>query len=155
MPFRISGLPVEKFAHFFALTDAQLLERKAVRCFADSAPGFPCRIGLRDADIGEELILLNYQHQPEPTPYQASHAIFIARKSRQTWIGIDSIPLQMQSRTLSLRAFSRAHFVVDAALSDAGTLATDIKTLMGMPETSYIHAHFAKFGCFAARIDRA
>ena len=99
--------------------------------------------------------MLNYQHQTAPTPYQASHAIYVGKKSRQSWAGIDAIPLQMQSRTLSLRAFSRAHFVVDAALSDADSLATDIRTLMAMPDTSYIHAHFAKFGCFAARIDRA
>ena len=155
MSFRITGLPVEKFAPLFALTDEQLHELKAVRSFADSSPGFPCRIGLRDADIGEEVILLNYQHQPEPTPYQASHAIFIAKKSQQTWVGMDAIPVQMQSRTLSLRAFSRTHFVVEAALSDAASLVADIKTLMDMPGTAYIHAHFAKFGCFAARIDRA
>lgn len=40
MSFRITGLPAERFAHLFALSDAELTVQGAVRRIADArAPG--------------------------------------------------------------------------------------------------------------------
>jgi hypothetical protein len=38
----------------------------------DEFPGFPCRVSLQDAEIGEEVILLPYQHHKTNSPYQAN-----------------------------------------------------------------------------------
>lgn len=155
MAFRICGLPADKFASLFAMSDAELAAHKAVRRVADANPGFPCRVGLRDAQKGEEVILVNYRHQPAASPYQASHAIFVARGSRETFDGVDEVPAQLRSRQLSLRAFNGAGFIVDAALVDGQALEEAIAPLLDNPEVAYVHAHFAKFGCYAALIERA
>lgn len=68
MSFKITGLPVETFRPLFGLPDAELAARGVVRYRADSPVGFPCRITLRDAQVGQTLLLLNYEHQSADTP---------------------------------------------------------------------------------------
>lgn len=63
--YRIEGLPLNDFEHFFGLSEADLHRSNAVRVWADEKPGFPCRVTLEDAEPGESLILLNYEHQPK------------------------------------------------------------------------------------------
>ena len=59
MNFRIRGLEARQFDHLFALS-AELAEHGAVRRIADGPR--PCRISLSDANPGDELILVNYEH---------------------------------------------------------------------------------------------
>jgi hypothetical protein len=63
MSFRISGLPLPELQRFFLLDEAELAVRQIVRRVADSRPGYPCRVSLRD---GERLLLLNYEHLAVP-----------------------------------------------------------------------------------------
>ena len=58
MGFRITGLPADTFEHWFAMDDTELARHDAVRRVADANPGFPCRISLTDAAIGEEVLLI-------------------------------------------------------------------------------------------------
>lgn len=53
MPFRIRGLDPEPYRHLYGLTDAELAARTARRLVADTSPGFPDRVELRDAEPGE------------------------------------------------------------------------------------------------------
>ena len=62
MPFQIHALPKAQFEDLFDLHDVELERRGMLRVTADSEPGYPCRVSLQDAKVGEELILLNYQH---------------------------------------------------------------------------------------------
>ena len=48
---RIQGLPAERFAHLFALTDQELAAQGAVRRRDDRKPGYPCRISLTDSKL--------------------------------------------------------------------------------------------------------
>lgn len=155
MTFRITGLAPSLFAPLFDLDDAALAERRAVRVTADSLPGFPCRVGLRDAEPGEELLLLNHCHQPAGSPYRATHAIYVARESSGPAEVVDAVPDMLARRLLSLRAFDRRGFIVDAALADGRDFRTAIAPLLAMPDTEEIHVHFAARGCYAARITRA
>ena len=74
MSFRITGLPAERFAHLFALSDPELAAQGAVRRTADGRmPGYPCRVSLTDSHEGDELILVNYEHHG--VDFALSHAI--------------------------------------------------------------------------------
>ncbi|MGH6797851.1 MAG: DUF1203 domain-containing protein, partial [Roseiarcus sp.] len=77
MSFRITGLDAAPFRRFYGLSDEELQSYGVKRLIADTKPGFPDRIELRDVEQGEALLLLNYLHQPADTPYRASHAIFV------------------------------------------------------------------------------
>ncbi len=154
MSFRITGLPAAEFADLFSLDDAALRARRAVRQVVDARLSFPCRISLTDAEIGERVILVNYEHQSADTPYRASHAIYV-REGEVTYDAVDAVPDQLRRRMLSLRAFDEAGMIVGADLVDGRKLEDAIATLLADKRAAYLHAHFAKYGCYAARIERA
>lgn len=60
MSFIVSALPVEAFRTLFGRSEAELRARGVERRVADAAVGFPCRITLEDAPVGESLL-------PRPT----------------------------------------------------------------------------------------
>lgn len=155
MTFRITGLSPEPFRHLFGLPDAELARHGAIRYVADSKPGFPDRITLRDAEPGETLILLNYTHQPADTPYRASHAIFVNESAEAAYDRVGEVPEALRVRTISLRAFDGEHLMTGAELVTGDELDQGIQLLFEDPRVAYIQAHYAQRGCFAARIDRA
>jgi hypothetical protein len=56
---------------------------------------------------------------------------------------------------LSLRAFDRAHLMVDAALVDGRDAEAAIARLFADAGVDYLQAHYATRGCYAARVERA
>jgi hypothetical protein len=70
--FKLKSLEDTEFANIFELNNLELEKIGAVRMKVDEFPGFPCRVSLQDAEIGEEVILLPYQHHKTNSPYQAN-----------------------------------------------------------------------------------
>ena len=153
--FRLVGLAPEPFAPFFALTDKKLAERGIRRVVADRKPGFPCRISLVDAEIGEQLLLLPYCHQPANSPYQASGPIFIRRGARQRVTDPSEVPPYVTVRLMSVRAYDERDFIVDAEVCAGVDVATTIRRMFEDAQVRYIHLHNAKRGCFSCRVERA
>ena len=154
MTFRVRGLPSTPFQHLFGLSDDDLAALHVQRHVADTKPSFPDRIELRDAEAGESVLLVNYTHQPAVNAYRASHAIFVLEGAVSTYDRIGEIPEAMRMRTLSLRAFDSNDMMIDADLVDGREVDGLIERLFSAPDTAYIHAHYARRGCYAARIDR-
>jgi hypothetical protein len=155
MSFIVSALPVAPFQPLFALSDAELAGRGIVRRTADG-PGSPCRVTLADAEAGETVLLLNYEHQPADTPFRSRHAIFVREGASDTAFGPGEIPPAFSARKfLSLRAFDESGMMVDADLVLTAELDAAIPRLLADPQVAYLHAHYAGAGCYAARIERA
>ncbi|MDR3386665.1 MAG: DUF1203 domain-containing protein [Rudaea sp.] len=154
MSFRITGLPAEPFAHLFSMPAAELARHGAVRRIADARPAYPCRVSLSDAAAGDEIILVNFEHQPAATPYRASHAIYV-RQGERRFDAIDEVPQQLRRRLLSVRAFDADGMMVDADVVDGLEVERTIDRLFGDERAAYLHVDFAKPGCYAARVDRA
>lgn len=156
MDFRLSGLPPELFRHLFDLTDDALRDLGAVRRIAGPQSVYPCRVGLVDAAPGEEVILTNFAHLPDPrSPYRSIGPIFVRRASREARERINDVPPSMLERPLSLRAYDAGHMLIDARLAKGRDLAQPVAALFALPATDYIHVHNAAHGCYACRIDRA
>lgn len=155
MSYRIAGLAPEPFAPLFELDDAALAERHALRMTVGEADGVPCRISLRDAEPGDEVLLLNYLHLPVDSPYRARHAIYVNRRADTAFDEIDHLPPVFTGRMLSLRGFDDRGMLRDGDLVDGAASEKAIERLFDNPKVSYLHAHFAVPGCFAARIERA
>jgi Protein of unknown function (DUF1203) len=155
MSFSITGLDPAPFRRFYGLSDEELQSLGVRRFIADAKPGFPDRIELRDVEQGEALLLLNYLHQPAETPYKASHAIFVREWAETPYRAEDETPEVLWIRPISLRAFDEKGDMIDADLAAGGDLKAPIERLLANPAAAYIHAHYAKRGCYAARIDRA
>ena len=87
MSFRITGLPVAEFQPLFALSDDALDPHTARRILVTERNATPCRVTLDDAEPGERVLLLNYQHQPAATPFQASYAIYVREDATDAFAG--------------------------------------------------------------------
>ncbi len=155
MPFHIRALSASLFAPLARLSDEALAEHGALRQRVTSKPGFPCRVSLADAEIGEDVLLVNYMHQPAASPYRASHAIYVRPGAVEAEPGVGEVPDVLRSRTLSLRAFDAAGIMVDADLVEGRAIEALAERMMTDVRVATIHAHFARRGCYAARIDRA
>ncbi|MCI1739602.1 MAG: DUF1203 domain-containing protein [Pseudomonas veronii] len=125
------------------------------RYIVDSNPGFPDRIEMKDAELGQSVLLLNHVCQPAKTPYRASHAIFIREWATQAYDAVDQVPESMRIRLLSLRAFTDDGMMLDADVADGIAIEPVVTRMFANPEVSYIHVHNAKQGCYSGRIDRA
>ena len=152
--FQVSPLPAQTFAHLFGLPDDELDSRGIVVRQAGEGDRFPCRVSLRDARPGERALLLNYEHQSAETPYRSRYAIFVIDGAEEARLAPGELPQVFQRRPIALRAFSDAGMLLDAAIGVGEDIAPVIERLLANPEVSYLHAHNAMHGCYAARVDR-
>jgi hypothetical protein len=154
MNFRISGLASDPFRPLFGLPDAELARRNARRYLAADGDSYPDRIELRHARPGEAVLLVNYEHQPAASPYRAAHAVFVIEGAGTAFDRVGVVPEVLRPRLLSLRAFDAQHWMVDADVVDGASVEMLIERLFADPQVAYLHAHFARRGCYACRIDR-
>lgn len=154
MTFQISGLARADFAHLFELDDAELRAHDARRVIADQEHAFPCRVSLADAAVGEELILVNHEHLSVSSPFRSRHAVFVRRDAEDARLGQGDVPELLRRRALSLRGFDGEGMMLDAELADGREIEGAIAAMLADPAIDYIHIHYAKPGCFAARVDR-
>lgn len=153
MTYMIKGLPRERFAPLFGLSEAELAERGATRVVAEDTR-FPCRVSLQDADIGETMILLNHVSNDVRGPYRATHAILVREEAEDCEPLVDSIPPVFAQRTLSLRGFDANGDLVASRVSAPDGHDRAIRELLSDPQVDHIDAHNAGHGCFSARIER-
>ncbi len=154
MSFRITGLDAQPFRRFYGLSDEALATYGVRRVTVDQSPGYPDRIELRDLEVGEKALLLNYMHQPADSPFRSSHAVFVREGAEVTTDVVDDVPDVIRRRLISLRAFSWDGNMLDADVMDGKEIENTINKFFENPDVSYLHAHYAKYGCFAARVTR-
>jgi hypothetical protein len=153
MNFTVHGLSPEPFLPLYGLSDGELAKRRARRVVANGA-AFPERIEMRDAQPGETLLLVNFEHQTADTPFRSSHAIYVREGATESWSG-DHLPEVLRKRLLSLRGFSADGMLVDGDVIEGAAAETVIERFFKDPKVDYIHVHAARHGCYLARIDRA
>ena len=154
MAFHIRALDPAPFAPLFQMSDSELEAQLARRETATHSPGFPCRVSLQDATVGEEVLLVHYEHQDAATPFRASHAIYVRRGAEQAEPEPDTVPEFLRVRTLSVRAFSGEGMILSAKVVAGEELAAELRTMLSADEVSYLHLHSAAMGCYLARAER-
>jgi len=154
MGFQISALSGDEFNHLVGLDDESLAEYGARRMTVDSKPGYPCRVTLEDAEPGESVLLVNYEHLAVDTPYRSSHAVFVREGATTCSPIANRIPEQLRIRLLSIRAFDADGMMVDADVVHGQESEPVIRRLLNDRRVDYLHIHNAKPGCYAARVDR-
>jgi hypothetical protein len=154
MRMRIRGLPAEHFSSLSTMTDEQLAREHAVRVRVGEREHPPCRISLTDARPGDEVLLVNYEHHPVESPYRSRFAIYV-RAGEQTCDAVDSVPMQLRSRFLALRAYDAQGMLVAYELGTGQALEQIANRQLVDARAAYVHVHYAAAGCYAARIDRA
>jgi hypothetical protein len=154
MTYMIKGLARDRFADLLGRSDAELAAQGARRVVADKDFGFPCRVSLEDAAVGESLILLNHTSHDVDGPYRATHAILVREQAGDVAPLVDETPPVFARRTLSLRAFDAAGDLVASRVAKPDEHDGAIRELLADPQVDHIDAHNAGHGCFSARIER-
>jgi Protein of unknown function (DUF1203) len=155
-PFRVSGIPADAIDQYRNLPDEELRKHRVVRRVADSKPGFPCRVSLVDAEIGESVFLLNFEHLPGLSPYRSVGPVFVRESAEETYSKTNEIPevLRVPGRLLSMRTYDANDLLVNAEVIESGEVDQSIQRLLADPSVRYIHVHNARPGCYSCRIDR-
>lgn len=155
MPFRYWGLDPVLFEHFLTADDAALSALGARRVAIVEAHSAPCRVSLDDASPGSTCVLLNFTHQTAQTPYRASGPIFVGEASRVRCERVGPPPPALMRRLLSLRAYDAGGMMLDAEVVEGVACESVLNRLFTDDNVAYVHAHYARRGCYAALIERA
>src|SRR5262249_36969210 len=121
----------------------------------DEKPGFPCRVSLEDAEVGEVVVLLNFTHHDVATPYRGSGPVFVRRGVATATPAVGEIPSMFRHRLLSLRGYDAAAMLVAAEVVEGSDLEAALRRLFDDPSVSYLHVHNARPGCFDCSVVRA
>lgn len=155
MNFRIKAFDDREFVALFNLGNSELEKIGAVKMIVDEFPGFPCRVSLEDAEIGEEVILLPYQHHKTNSPYQSSGPIFVRKIAKSSIYEINEIPKMFNHRLLSLRGYDKNAIMKDASVIEGNNLRAQLFKIFENDDIQYIHIHNAKPGCYNCLVERA
>lgn len=155
MTFIVRGLDPAPFVPLFQATPEALARAGAHRVAVATRHAAPCRVRLDDLEPGATALLLSYEHQPAATPYRQRGPIFLGIDDEAVAAVYDNeIPPALARRPLSLRAFDSAGMMVDADLVDGVAAHSVAARMLGQANVAYLHAHYARRGCFAARVTR-
>lgn len=152
--FRFVALPREAFVHLFAQSDAMLARAAIRRLYVDVHPGYPCRVSLQDAEVGETVLLLSYPHHDAASPYRGAGPLFVRENAMTAFPAADEVPAMFLHRLLSVRAYDANGMMRDADVVEGGVLAGMIRRFFADPHIDYLHIHHARQGCFACRVVR-
>jgi hypothetical protein len=152
--FRLVGLDHTQFAPLFEQSDAELRAQGIVRTRAATQPGYPCRVSLEDAAVGDELLLLPYWHHRVDSPYRSLGPIYVRRGVVQAFLAPGEVPDYVAARLISLRAYDRQNMMVAADVCRGTEVSARITGLFDTADVAYIHLHNAARGCFSCLANR-
>lgn len=155
MTFQVLALDAAPFVPLYGLADEALAVRGVRRVVATESPGYPCRVSLADADAGEPVLLLNWEHLAGATPYRSRHAIFVREGAEVARPAAGEVPEMLARRLLAVRSYDLAGEMLDADVVEGITLAPLIGRLFEDGRAAFLHVHNARRGCYAARVERA
>lgn len=153
--FRIEALDVNHFRHLFSADADALVRARAVWLTADAEPGYPCRVSLRDAALGERVLLVHYAHHNVASPYRSAGPIFLREQAVTATPPPNVIPEMLRHRLLSVRAYGRDSMLRSAEVMEGTGLEAGIETAFLDPAVDYLQLHNAGPGCFNCGVRRA
>lgn len=153
--FRLVALDKSQFSALFGLSDSELADKGIIRMVVDEFPGFPCRVSLADAEIGEEVILLYFEHHKVNSPYRSGGPIFVRMTAQTSEPGINEVPEMFRHRLLSIRGFDKNAMLIFADVTHGEDLKEKLNSILNNTAIEYLHIHNAKPGCFNCLVVRA
>jgi hypothetical protein len=123
------------------------------RVIADAPTGYPCRRCLRDAAVGDELLLLGYDPFRVPSPYAGRGPVFVHAEGCAPHADDGELPPALAVRkVLSVRGYDGDGRLVDADVLGPAGLRARAEAMLAAG-AAFVHVHAAGPGCFLARMD--
>jgi len=153
--FLIKGIPSDSFHEFMVKNNEELKLVDATWFIVDADPGYPCRVSLSDAKIGERVLALSFCHHDVNSPYKASGPIFVRENAPLVKLDINEVPKMLKHRLLSVRAYNSKKLMIGAEVVQGSGLELTIDKQFNNSQVEYIHIHNANPGCFNCSVHRA
>ncbi|MCG9648152.1 DUF1203 domain-containing protein [Vibrio brasiliensis] len=153
--FLVKPLEQTNFEQLFNKDEQQLAQINARWLVADAKPGYPCRVSLQEAEVGERVLLIPFNYHDVNSPYQASGPIFVRENAQVAEMKVNQIPEILAERLLSVRAYSQDSMMLNATTVQGKALTNTIRDLFENSEVSYLQIHNANPGCFNCTVYRA
>jgi hypothetical protein len=122
---------------------------------ADQPGSFPCRRCLRDAEVGERMLLVPYNPFEVRSPYVGEGPVFVHADGCEPYADDGVVPDQLRRRLLAGRAYDGEGMMVSAEVVEGTDLEAGLDALFAAPGAEFVHLHYARPGCFACRVDRS
>ena len=152
--FKLVALDNSQFTDYFNLDESELAKQGIRKMVVDEFPGFPCRVSLADAEIGEEVILLNFEHHSVNSPYKSDGPVFIRKTAQTATPEINEVPKMFNHRLLSIRGFDRNATMIFADVTQGDNLKEKLNDILDNKKIDYLHIHNAKPGCYNCKVER-
>jgi len=121
----------------------------------DQRPGYPCRLSLQDAEVGETVILFTYPHHQVDSPYKSAGPVFVRMNGEAAKLPNNTLPKMLEHRFLSLRVYDEDAMMIGSTTVAGNSLSTTINELFSDANAKYIQVHNAGPGCYNCEIRRA
>lgn len=114
----------------------------------------PCRCCLRNAEIGDDLLLAPYNPFTIESPYAGEGPVFVHAGGCSAHEPLPgAVCEQVLGRLLSVRTYDSQAMMLGSQVLPGEQLANRAGALLGS-DGAFLHVHFAGPGCFAFRVDR-
>jgi hypothetical protein len=153
--FKFVALDKSEFDLFMNLNDEELESHQAKWMTVDEDPGYPCRVSLEDAKIGERVLFMPYWHHDVKSAYRAMGTVLVRENVKTTKLETNQVPQMLLHRLLSIRAYGANNMMVNHDMTEGTALAYKLKEQFKNIKVEYIHLHYASPGCFCSRVNRA
>jgi hypothetical protein len=153
--FQFIALDKKEFDSFMDLNDEELASHKAKWMTVDEEPGYPCRVSLEDAKIGERVLFLPYWHHDVESAYKAIGTVLVREFSQTIKLGVNQVPIMLNHRLLSVKAYDSSNMMVAHDIAKGTELELKLKKQFQNSKVNYIHLHYAGPGCFCSAVYRA
>jgi hypothetical protein len=116
----------------------------------------PCRRCLRNAEVGDPLVLAPYDPFTLRSPYTGEGPVFVHADGCESFASVPgTVSEQVSGRVLSVRAYDADAMMTEATVLEGERFGERVSALLADAEVAFLHVHFAGPGCFAFRVDRA
>ncbi|CAM4160119.1 DUF1203 domain-containing protein [Pseudoalteromonas byunsanensis] len=153
--FRFVALKKEQFDSYMELSDEELAIHHAKWMIVDKEPGYPCRVSLEDAKIGERVLFIPYWHHDVQSAYRAMGTILVRERARNTQFEVNQVPTMLHHRFLSVKVYDSSNMMIAHDLAKGSELEVKLRSQFQNPNAAYIHLHYASPGCFCSAVYRA
>ncbi|WNJ94884.1 DUF1203 domain-containing protein [Vibrio ruber] len=153
--FIIKALDDKYFSQYLQMNEEQLARVNGCWLTADETPGYPCRVTLQEAEVGEKILLIHYPYHDVKSPYRATGPIFVRANKTMVELAINEIPEILQTRLLSVRAYDVNSMMVHAETVQGPALEDVIRNNFKNDQVHYLQIHNGNPGCFNCSVFRA
>ena len=154
--FKVVPLKSIAFLSYFNMTESELKKHDAYIFEADECPCYPCRVSLQDAEIGERVLALAYEHHSAVnSPYRSSGPIFVREGAVMARAQINEVPKMLLHRMLSVRGYNIQGNMIEADTVRGAEITSVLNSQLSNKDVSYIHIHNSGPGCFNCAVERA